>query len=211
MGLKVIVAGTPRTGTSFMTSIVEALGFSTGPDKALKKGDVNNPNGYFENEEIMGLEVEIMRKLGLQFGKPGPLPKNWDLKVLYEMAKIKKLIEEYDIEVVKATRGWVLADVWHDMYPNVKWIYTLRDAKETHRSRFGGIIDYEDWLWLSTDRNRMFNESVPGPNALRVVYDSWPQSFEETIQVVARHIGVELTDKKIDRVKRLWKPRKKSE
>jgi hypothetical protein len=210
MAVEVIVAGTPRTGTSFMMSIVDALGFSPGNRGMLKEPDEHNPYGYFENKLVMDREVLMARKLGLQYANPTKeIPKDWRRHVIDDMHRIKNIATLHGIKALKPVRGWMIADIWHDMYPNAKWIYTTRNTRDTHKSRFGKPIDYRVWSRICNQRDAVFEKSKPAKKALEIRYEHWGIMFDETLDKVANHLGIALGEETIEACRRLWKPRKR--
>ena len=59
----VLVLGMHRSGTSLVTSLIEANGFSCG--KYPMKPSKDNPNGYWEDELIVGINEKLLSSLGL--------------------------------------------------------------------------------------------------------------------------------------------------
>ena len=51
----VIVSGLPRSGTSMMMKMLEAGGLSVQTD-GVREADVDNPKGYYEDEQVKDLE-----------------------------------------------------------------------------------------------------------------------------------------------------------
>jgi hypothetical protein len=56
----------PRSGTSFAAGVFGALGYYAvaDPDKELRKGDEHNPFGYWEAEQLVEMNVEVLRRVG---------------------------------------------------------------------------------------------------------------------------------------------------
>jgi hypothetical protein len=62
----VILIGGPRSGTSLTASIFASRGFHIGSisDRRLRMGDINNPFGYFEADDLIEANVNILKRAG---------------------------------------------------------------------------------------------------------------------------------------------------
>lgn len=209
MAVEVIVAGCPRTGTSFTMSVMEALGYSVGDKKHHKTPDEHNPYGYYEDKDVMDKEIKVSNALGFKFADPQPVPINWYDKAWKEVDALKRTVNARGMQAIKPIRGWVLGDVWRYMFPEAKWVYTTRNARDTHRSRFGKPVEYEQWANISNRRNAIFRRSNASKKALFVAYEDWGTCFDLTVMRIVQHLGI--TRPSMEEVRKLWRPRKRSE
>lgn len=62
-----IVVGMPRSGTSLTAAIFARKGYYIGERELLRQGDDHNPFGYFEADDLIEANVEVLRKAGFEF------------------------------------------------------------------------------------------------------------------------------------------------
>jgi hypothetical protein len=67
-----VVLGMGRSGTSAVTEMLVAAGFSAGRERDLMAADRHNPRGYWENLRIWELNEEILGRLGGSWFAPPP-------------------------------------------------------------------------------------------------------------------------------------------
>jgi len=215
MALKVIVTGQPRTGTSFLTNLVSVIsGYSLGPKGGLKTPDGHNPNGYFENEQIMQIEDELLQKMGGSYQKIPETPKGWHKGYGGIKKRLRTTINRGKIEVIKSPRGIMMGDIYHDMYPKAIWFYTRRDPETTYGSRWGKKISRKRWRAICKKREEVWKKSKVGSRAWNIEYDNFKWNFgNEWIKIIQAFwlegIKVDWSVKKYEECKALWKPRNK--
>ena len=59
----VCILGMHRSGTSLLARMLNLMGVSLGPEQFLMQPTIDNPKGYWEHDEIVGLNNEILRRL----------------------------------------------------------------------------------------------------------------------------------------------------
>ena len=59
----IIVTGLPRSGTSMMMKMLEAGGIAVITDKQ-RQADEDNPNGYFELDQVKEIKRDLQRSAG---------------------------------------------------------------------------------------------------------------------------------------------------
>src|SRR5262245_38775205 len=73
----VCVTGMHRSGTSFVAGALGLIGVSLGrADRMLRPGP-DNPKGYFEVQEIVQLDDEVLSHLGGAWDQPPVLDAGW--------------------------------------------------------------------------------------------------------------------------------------
>ena len=74
----VCVTGMHRSGTSFVAGALGLMGVGLGrADRMLKPGP-DNPKGYFEIQEIVQLDDELLAHLGGAWDQPPVLDPGWE-------------------------------------------------------------------------------------------------------------------------------------
>ena len=66
-----------RSGTSALASVLDALGLDVGSRDGLMRGDVGNPDGYFEVQSIAALDERILAAYGGRWDIPPLLAPGW--------------------------------------------------------------------------------------------------------------------------------------
>ena len=196
--LKVIVTGTPRTGTSFLSGLVHRMGFSLGPKKWLKKADKNNVYGYFECVPLLQISDRILEKLGGSFLDLPEFKPGWTALLEEEKREILRIVQKGGIELYKGNRLTVLAGLYDEIFPDAQWIYISRDINETYKSRFGGEISFEDWRKITNRRISLWESSRPATKALNLDYRDFKDNSKATVYKILDFLGLNLSSRKIE-------------
>lgn len=206
--LRVIVTGLPRTGTSFLAGLVNRMGFSAGPEGWLKPADEHNRYGYFECVPLMQISDRVLSKLGGSFHQLPQFSPGWLDAFEAEKRQIRALVHAGNIEMFKGNRLVILADLYDQLFPEVKWIFIHRSVEETYQSRFGDDMSFEEWRRLSEARLQRWEASQPASRALYVDYNDFRENLKETIAVVEDHLEVVLTAEQRASCVEFYRPRR---
>lgn len=207
--LKVIVTGSPRSGTSFVAGLVHRMGFSLGPKKWLKKGDEHNPYGYFECLPLKKISNKILEELGGDFHHNLPsLESGWTEAFESKKSEITRIIEAGGIELYKGNRLLVLADLYDELFPEAKWIFTQRSIKETYRSRFGEELSFGEWERITNERLRKWESCRPAKQALYVDYQDFKSDAKKTVSKIQAFLEIELTESQVGSCVDFFLPRR---
>jgi hypothetical protein len=205
--LKVLVTGSPRAGTSFVTGLIHTMGLDLGPQEWLKSPDANNPYGYFECLPLMQISNAILQTLGGSFHDLPRLASGWTTAFEPEKSAIMNLVHKGNIELYKDNQLLVLADLYSEIFPHAKWIFIRRDVKETFASRFGVKMPFESWAVLTEQRMDAWNRSKPSSKALYIHYHDFSNDLDKTIRSIAAFIRVELTEQQMESCRVFYKPK----
>lgn len=117
----VLVLGMHRSGTSLVTSLIEANGFSCG--KYPMKPSKDNPNGYWGDELIVGINEKLLSSLGLYWFslvwlELSTLKQSPIYEELRESARnyLHELLSENNKVVIKDPRMCILLPFWLDVF-----------------------------------------------------------------------------------------------
>lgn len=203
--LKIIVTGLPRSGTSFLTSLVHHMGFSVGNGQKLKPADKYNKTGYFEYLPLMKISDQIFNRLGNDFFTQLPeLDNGWTRPFESEKQSILQCVQEDHIELYKDNKLVILADLYDELFPNAKWIFIERCIEETYRSRFGQPLSIKQWEKITENRLTCWNKTKPSKKALYVKYSNFSNNFEHQVDEIAKFTGI--INPQVTILKNLFKP-----
>lgn len=77
-GTAVVILGMARSGTSAVTRLLALLGVQLGPDDALLGPAGENAKGFFEHRGIMGVNKELLERMGGSWSRPPRLVEGWE-------------------------------------------------------------------------------------------------------------------------------------
>jgi len=205
-GIKVVVLGGPRSGTSMLANMVSLMGYNLGPDKWLKKPDINNRFGYFECLPLARISEKILRKSGGNFHNMPKLKDGWINDFDKEKQFIKKVVKFGNIEVYKDNYLMLLADLYNVLFPRSKWIYIKRSINETYKSRFGRSLSFSEWEELSNERAEKWHKAIASRNALELDYSDFKYDLVSTINKIAKYLEINLSSEQVKACKKIFKP-----
>jgi hypothetical protein len=158
----VVILGTARSGTSALTSMFISAGFYAGAPSALMAPNYANPRGYFERNEIIELNDEILREAGASWFRPPRSGSGWEPSAADRdraRAALDALRAEAGVQpmVIKDPRMCQLLDLWLPL---------LAD-------RFAPVVTVRDPLEVAASLNK--RDGTPLPFALGAWELLWSQ------------------------------------
>lgn len=155
----VIVLGMHRSGTSALTGLLHHLGVALGP--RLMPATKDNPQGYWEHLDIVGLHDALLHVLGRRWDDIRPLPPGWEsTPVARDVAQRLKAILLRDFSGaalwgLKDPRLCRLMPLWRplleEMAVRPRFVLMLRSPREVAASlaaRDGLSAAHSRLLWL---------------------------------------------------------------
>ena len=198
----VLILGMHRSGTSLLSSLVEALGIALGD--RLIPGDRHNPAGYFEDRDCVDIQERMLAALGQPWaGDKGmlPFPERW-----WHDPVMRPLVEELAAWIDARASGepvWALKDprttrflpLWQELLQRrgitPRYLLAVRDpaevaASEVTRDEVPAERVYRTWL-----RYNMEALLYAGPDLAGVfVYSQWLSDGAAQLQRLAAILGV---------------------
>lgn len=113
----ICILGMHRSGTSVVSRIINLLGFYLGEDSNLMKGNADNPEGFWERNDIFDLHERIMAQFKMGWDTPISLPANWTF--LEEIKPFKEELIELVLQNFSNHKAWA----WKD--PRTSLLLTL--------------------------------------------------------------------------------------
>lgn len=208
--LKVFITGPPRSGTSFLAGLVARMGLSPGPEAWLNKADEHNKYGYYECLPILKVEEEILKQLGGSYEDLPHFNRNWTANFTKEKNRIRKVVVCGGVEAYKGNRLLVLADLFHELFPEAKWIMMCRSEQDTYRSEWGQVLPPSRWAEVRQKRFDRWHQSLASWHCLNMRYEDFHRDKLEATRRVAEFIGVSLGDQELGKCADFFMPSAKS-
>jgi hypothetical protein len=154
----VCVLGMHRSGTSLVARLLNLLGVDLGPADQMMPAMPSNPRGHWEQQFIVELNDEILRRLGGSWSQPPVLPTGWEESPLLEdlRGRARILLDRYFSNSAlwgwKDPRACLTLPFWRQLVPRMQYVICLRNVVDVARSlehRDGMSIDDATQLWLS--------------------------------------------------------------
>lgn len=137
--LHAVVLGMHRSGTSFLTSLLDRLGFYAGPDESLMPVNDYNPKGYWEHSELHALDEEMLAALGGSWTDvlevdPRRLSESARARFLPRARALVRQLDSYGSWVIKDPRLCLLLPFWRGLLERPFCILIHRDPLAVARS-----------------------------------------------------------------------------
>lgn len=192
-GRPVCVLGMGRTGTSLTTRVIGLLGVDLGPEETMLSAvPTDNPEGYWEQAEIMRINDELLAILGGSWWAPPRLEPGWEMDPALDplLDRAGQLVAES----FPADRRWGWKDprasitlpFWRRVAGEMTYVICFRNpvdvaASLVRRDPVAHPADgtYATWLRFSADALRQ----TEGQRRLIVLFEDW---FEDTEGVLTR-------------------------
>jgi len=194
----ILVVSPPRSGSSLFANILYQNNFNTGN---LKKGDINNKLGYFENIKIDNYLSEIMNiydedNLGKRFN---PINKDYFIDDFKKEISRHIDISNCFIKNIKIAFTWKL---WHKKFPNAKVIFLYRDLYQIlesyKKTPFMNQYDNDlDWLNYLCSFYINMNEMKKNFNHISVYMNDIVNSNKFEMEKINSFLNMELNYKNI--------------
>jgi O-antigen biosynthesis protein len=137
----VLVLGMVRSGTSAITRLLGLLGVDLGiEDELLAPVEHVNPKGFFENQQIVRLNAELLRRMGGTWREPPVLPANWQSSAALEDLRVRA--REILTTNFPGARVWGFKDprtsltlpFWEDLIGEARYVLCHRRPLDSARS-----------------------------------------------------------------------------
>lgn len=143
----VCVTGMHRSGTSLVARVVNLLGVDLGSRDMLMPPKVENPRGFWENQDIVRVNERVLRELGGNWADPPPMPAGWETWERVDRLRnagaqaledafgsVEDLLRDDVLVGWKDPRMSLLLPFWSTIVPIRRCIVTVRDPREVAAS-----------------------------------------------------------------------------
>lgn len=205
----VLIYGEPRSGTSFITGLIHKMGFYAGPYVWLLNANQSNPDGYFECVPFQNNLDKFIGNSEFNFENNLPeaslnLPKEVKLK-------IKSIVDNGNIELLKYNKFSLFADSISEVFPEALWIHVYRDpeAVYTSNNKFIGGRNRDSFFKAYNKRLGLWKHSNISKRAIEINYSELVQQ-EDVLRLVIKLqsiLSISLTDEQVNDCVSLFRPK----
>jgi hypothetical protein len=202
LGSKAIcILGMHRSGTSTVTRVVNCMGASLGEKNDLLPAADQNPEGFWEREDIIKLHDKMLFRFNRRWDTVVPLPDSWHRSkrmqpLREELVEIIKInFSEHELWAWKDPRSTILFPVWRDILDELgielSAVYVIRNPLDVARSlkkRNGFSYRKSFNIWFNYNIAAM-RETVGIPTAC-ISYDKLLNNWELELKRCANKIGI---------------------
>jgi hypothetical protein len=141
-GRPIVVLGMHRSGTSAVTSVLEAMGAHAGAPDELAPGDPFNPNGYWEHRGAVALDTEVLDSLsanwsdGIERANVSRLSAAQRDQFVERARTISGTLAARGTFVIKDPRMSLIFPLWREALDNPVCVIVFRDPLAVARSLF---------------------------------------------------------------------------
>lgn len=202
----VCILGMHRSGTSMVTGMLSACGLWLGSDDRLMPAHPDNPDGYFENLDVVALNDALLKELGGSWNTLPQTPDGWldsgPIEVL--QARSSTLLNTLEQSATGRPWGWkdprtcVTLPFWQRQLTGLKAIVCLRNPMAVARSlnrRDSLALCQGLELWRTYNQRLMAN-LTPG-QFIVTHYDAWFNAPEDELRRLLGFLDWHVTDETI--------------
>lgn len=229
------VTGMHRSGTSFLSQALHALGADFGPHERLFASDIWNQSGYFESIDVVEINNRMILgpKAAVEYWLSAPesgfsrfrnsiISGKWKYLFRPGIAGINRRGQRYDAEItklhethqglfVKDPRFCLTLDAWINRGPVESLIFTFRSPSSVAHSikRREGMplwLGYQQWLY----HVRGFFAQLPLDAPLFMVdFDRFfdPNAVDAAFSDLIRFMDQEVSEKRLETLRQTLKLR----
>jgi len=159
--MQIMVLGM-RSGSSVITRLINLLGASVGPTEQLMKPSVQNPKGFWENEEVVRLNNRLLKMQGCAWNSIGSLNEQCLTSEAFpDLAdEARVILRDFDRQrpwVIKDPRVSLLLPFWRPLLDQPLFVIIFRHPLEVAHSLkthhdiplLAGLALWEQYMRLS--------------------------------------------------------------
>jgi hypothetical protein len=184
----VCVLGMHRSGTSLVTRMLNLLGVYLGPEEKLMHPGPDNPVGFWEHEEFVAMNKEILSRYGGSWDEPPDFQPGWESSPrLSDLrgAALELVAREFGRSELwgwKDPRNSVTLPFWQLLVPGMRYVVCVRNPLDVARSlahRDGFSPEKAGNLWVAHVEASLMNTA--GQDRLILFYEDvmtdWPEEL----------------------------------
>lgn len=204
----ICILGMHRSGTSAVTLALREMGLSLGSEESLMRGDIHNPEGYFENRRIVDINERILSIIGRRWDTTLPIAP-WSLihHGLEPIRNVAREVFETEFEsdnwLWKDPRTSILVPFWRhvleSMRVQVHYVIVYRNPLDVASSlaRRDGISEERAIRIWNNYMISALRYSDGSPRVF-VSYDQFLVQSQSYVKQIAKQFSMNWTDNLID-------------
>jgi hypothetical protein len=191
------IAGMHRSGTSMLTSLLQACGLQLGPAKDLLPPAPSNPEGFWESRSFVRINEHLLRELGGNWDHPPQAAAaGWEDEPRWHRlhGEARKLVRRF-----RACEPWGWKDprncltfpFWRKVVPDLKTLICVRNplaVAESLRQRDNLSLATALDLWLTY--NQRILAAAPLTNRLVTHCETYFHDPETELRRVLKWLGI---------------------
>ncbi|MGF6353641.1 GT2 family glycosyltransferase [Paenibacillus sp. 4624] len=208
----VCVLGMHRSGSSLLMRALHNLGIDLGEEEKYVSYGEDNPEGFWEHKEIVGIHEKILAVLNRGWDSLLPLPENWLLDpqiIEYKKELINLVKEEFGTSTLwgwKDPRTCLFLPLWKEIFDildlNVKYVISSRnplDIAVSLNKRNNISKEYGVALWYHYMINVL--HYTKGSERILVNYDALIENPHIQIEQIVEFCDLKLSDEAVEQVR----------
>lgn len=191
----ICVLGMHRSGTSVVARLLNLLGVYLGPEECLVRPGFDNLKGFWEHQQIIDLNDEILKKFGGHHLAAPILPDAWEKSLELDLLKsraraiISRDFGSSDLWGWKDPRTCLTLPFWQQLLPKMHYIICLRnpiDVAQSLEKRNGLSIEKAAALWLVHVQSAL--TSTSGQHRMLLFYEDIMEDWQAESRSLVRFL-----------------------
>lgn len=206
----ICIVGMHRSGTSVISRLINLLGFYLGEDSNLMRSKTDNPEGFWERNDIFDFHERILALFKMKWDTPIPLPAQWtnldEIKIFREELTelIVRNFSNHKAWAWKDPRTSILLALWkevlYDLDIPFSCLVSIRnplDVAKSLETRNGFPHEKSYGIWFNYNISLLY-EILSIPHAV-ISYDhlinNWQAELERCMPIL--NMDILLDDEKL--------------
>jgi hypothetical protein len=184
-----------RSGTSMVARLLNVLGVDLGPADTLRQPDQFNPTGFWEQQQFIDFNDEILKRLGGTWRKLPRRPAGWERGTEFDelFDQARRFVTETFAGIPcwgwKDPRTCVTLPFWQRLLPDLTYIVCVRNPVDVaHSLEHTMSFKKAGRLWLSYVTSSLIHTA--GRERLCVFYEDCLNQQDEQLQRLAEFLGL---------------------
>lgn len=192
-----------RSGTSMITRLLHLCGLYLGEEKDLVSADPHNLEGYWEHNQFLMINEELLAALGGGWDFPPRVAAGWENshEISHIKTKASELIQQFaahDHWGWKDPRNSLTLPFWQQITPSMKMVVCVRNPLEVSnslfkRNYFSSAMAFNLWL----EYNQRILASLTPENGIITHYDSYFQDPYSELKRILGFLDIHVSDGQI--------------
>jgi hypothetical protein len=207
--MSLAIVGMHRSGTSMVAQLLQRCGLDLGPPEELLPPGPDNPDGFFENSQIVVFNETLLRRFGGAWSRPPTMPAGWERspELLVPGFSLVGRFAGREPFGWKDPRGSLVLPIWRRLLPDLRVLACVRHPLAVARSLVArGDTTIAGGLALWHAYNERLWTDAP-PDLVVTDYDAYFDDPPREIARVVRAVGLPASQSVVRAAAETVKPR----